>query len=257
MCWQATAIASTSLEAGPAAALSGLAARFVRLQKSLGERIREARAQLEEVSTTERNKIMKTIKYALVAGLLLSAFASPASARTTDQPTGHGLERRQRQHVVAAMVRNCTGYVFPSRRKKKRPRSASTRRRLRQHHQRRKLGTTLTEACVCCTDQDKHRMFYSAQPIPERQKDKKTVRRGTTADAGRHEMQNFGVGRVRRLLSLNIGYLDLRAFARQGYHAETLTAAMTLLATDSMIIDCARMAAIRSRCWPATCSTSA
>ncbi len=186
---------------------------------------------------------MKTIKHALIAGLLLSAFASfPVSAQ---MPGGPGqpdmtIDAAQRNQVIDAMIKEMhQNYVFPEQAKK-------VEAAIRQHQKKgaydsitsaEKLSNTLTEHVFAQT-KDKHlRLFYNARQMPEQPKDKKPSAEEHAQMVAGMQSQNFGVERVERL-PFNIGYLDLRAFAPAKDAAETLAAAMTLLAhTDSMIID--------------------
>ena len=186
---------------------------------------------------------MKTIKYALLASLLLSAIAHlPASAQmgpSADQ-TDMVLNAVQRQQVIDAMIKELNkSYVFPERAKKV---EAAIRR-----HQKKgdydaitsaeKLSKTLTEHVLAQT-RDKHlRLSYSAQPIPQPLNDEKPSVEEQRQMLAAMKSNNFGVARAERL-PFNIGYLNLFAFAPVKDAAETLAAAMTLLAhTDALIID--------------------
>ena len=186
---------------------------------------------------------MKTINYALVAGLLLSAIAQlPAGAQagpSADQPD-MVLNAAQRQQVIEAMIKELhNSYVFPERAKQV---EAAIRR-----HQKNgdydaitgaeKFSSTLTEHVLAQT-RDKHlRMSYSAQPIPQQSADKQASAREQRQMLAAMKSNNFGVARAERL-PFNIGYLNLFTFAPVKDAAQTLAAAMTLLAhTDALIID--------------------
>ncbi len=186
---------------------------------------------------------MKTIKYALVAGLLLSAFTQlPASARIGNDPDQPDmvLNAAQRQQVIDAMIKELNKtYVFPEQARK-------VEAAIRQHQKKghydaitsaEKLSKTLTEH-VFAQSNDKHlRMSYSAQPIPEQSKDNQPSAEEQQHMLAAMKSNNFGVGRVERL-PFNIGYLNLFTFAPVKDAAQTLAAAMTMLAhTDAMIID--------------------
>ena len=186
---------------------------------------------------------MKNMKLALVSALLLSAFAvAPAKAQMRPDPKQPDtvINAAQRQLVIDAMISELhRSYVFPEQAKK-------VEAVIRQHQKKGdydsitsadKLSDVLT-AHVFAQTKDKHlRMFYSAKPIPDQSKDRKPSAEEHAQMLAGMKSQNFGVERVERL-PFNIGYLDLRAFAPAKEVAETLAAAMTLLAhTDSMIID--------------------
>lgn len=186
---------------------------------------------------------MKTIKRALISALLLSAFAvAPAQAQMRPDPNQPDtvLNAAQRQQVIEAMLTELhKSYVFPEQAK-------NVEAVIRQHQKKgeydsitsaSKLSDVLT-AHVFAQTKDKHlRMFYSAKPIPDEPKDNKPSAEEQAHMLAGMKSQNFGVERVERL-PFNIGYLALHAFAPAKEAADTIAAAMTLLAhTDSMIID--------------------
>jgi hypothetical protein len=187
---------------------------------------------------------MKTIKLAiLTSSMLLSALAfAPANAQMRPAPNQPDMTitAAQRQQVIDAMIKEMhQSYVFPEQAKK-------VEAVIRQHQKKgdydaitssAKLSDTLTEHVFAQT-KDKHlRLFYSAQPIPDMPKDRKPSAEEQAQRLAGMKSQNFGVERVERL-PFNIGYLDLRAFAPAKDAAETLAAAMTLVAnTDALIID--------------------
>lgn len=186
---------------------------------------------------------MKTIKLAMISGLLMSAFAfAPVNAQMRPDPNQPDmtLNAAQRQQIIDAMITELhKSYVFPEQAKK-------VEAVIRQHQKKgdydsitsaAKFSDVLTEH-VRAQTKDKHlRMFYSAKPIPDMPKDDKPSAEQQARMLTSMQSQNFGVERVERL-PFNIGYLDLRAFAPAKEAADTLAAAMTLLAhTDSMIID--------------------
>ena len=255
LCWQATAIAAASFEADLPFPLSEVLDSAIRAlaKKPFGERIREARARLEvDNATTKKGGEMKTIKRALISGLLISAFAfAPAGAQMRPDPAQPDLvmDAAQRQLVIDAMLKELhKSYVFPEQARK-------VEVAIRQHQKKGdydsitsadKLSDVLA-AHVFEQTNDKHlRMFYSAKPIPDQPTDKKPSAEKQAQMLAGMKSQNFGVERVERL-PFNIGYLDLRAFAPAKDAADTLAAAMTLLAhTDSMIIDFAQKRQWRS-----------
>lgn len=185
---------------------------------------------------------MNMIKTALIAGLLMSAFAqTPAIA----QPGGPGqpdmaINASQRQQVIDAVIREMhANYVFPEQAKK-------VEASIRQHQKKgdydsissaEKLSNALTEHVYAQT-RDKHlRVFYRAEPLPPQLKDQKPSAEEQAAQLAGMKSQNFGVERVERL-PFNIGYLDLRGFMPAKSAADALAAAMTLVGnTDSLIID--------------------
>ncbi|MES2316999.1 MAG: S41 family peptidase [Pseudomonadota bacterium] len=185
---------------------------------------------------------MKTIKYAILAGALLSA---SLYANAQQMPGGPGqpdmrIDAAQRKQLIDGMLKEMhANYVFPEKAKK-------VDADIRQHQQRgdydavtsaEKLSGLLTEH-VYATTKDKHlKVFYSNRPIPVESKDKKPSAEETAEQLAGMQSQNFGIERIERL-PFNVGYLALNAFAPSKDAAQSLSAAMTSLAyTDSLIID--------------------
>ncbi len=80
-------------------------------------------------------------------------------------------------------------------------------------------------------------LFYSADPIPPQQSDRKLSAEQQAEELAGMKSQNFGVERIERL-PFNIGYLALQGFAPAKASADTIGAAMTVLTnTDTLIID--------------------
>jgi hypothetical protein len=186
---------------------------------------------------------MSTLKHALIAGLLLAAFASaPAGAQMPGEPAQADmtLSVAQRQQVIDAVIKEVNqNYVFPDQAKK-------VEALIRQHQKTgdydkvtsaEKLSAILNEHVYAQT-KDKHlHVYYHADPSPAQGADKKPSTEERAEQLADMRAHNFGVERVERL-PFNIGYLDLHAFARAKDASETLAAAMTVLAhTDSLIID--------------------
>lgn len=184
---------------------------------------------------------MKTIKFALAAGgLLLSALSFAQQLPDTRNQPDTPIDSTQRQVVIDSVIRELRNtYVFPEQAKK-------MELALRQHQKRgaydaitssAKLSDILTDHMVAVT-QDKHlRVFYSAAPIPEENKDKKPSAEQQAEEMAGMKAQNFGIEKLERL-PFNIGYLAIHAFAPAKAAADTIAAAMTVLAnTDALIID--------------------
>jgi hypothetical protein len=184
---------------------------------------------------------MNTIKLALVAGgLLFSALSVAQQLPGAPQQADMMIDKTQRQVVIDGVIRELQkSYVFPDMAKK-------VELALRQHQKRGdydaitsadKLGKTLSEHMLSVS-QDKHlRLFYSAAPIPEENKDSKPSAEQQAEELAGMKSQNFGIERIERL-PFNIGYFALNAFAPAKAAADSLAASMTVLAnTDALIID--------------------
>lgn len=173
--------------------------------------------------------------------LLLSAFAVhslTAFAQPTGGPTGP-IDAAQRKETVEGAIRVMNErYVFPEMGKK-------VEDALRKNLQAKtydglddaaKFAARLTEDLQGVTG-DKHiRVRYSATPIPVPQSGGPSVEQ-IAQFRKQAEINNYGVERVERL-PMNIGYIDLRGFLPTELAAESITAAMTLVAhTEALIVD--------------------
>jgi C-terminal processing protease CtpA/Prc len=101
----------------------------------------------------------------------------------------------------------------------------------------RQLSEELTQE-MQATSRDRHlRVMYNEQIIPERKPDAEPSPEETASNLAMMRSDNFGVEKVERL-PFNIGYLNLVGFGPAKDAADTLAAAMTVLAhTDALIID--------------------
>lgn len=102
-----------------------------------------------------------------------------------------------------------------------------------------RLAEVLT-ADIRSINNDQHLLVsFSERAIPEGQGGGHSAEE-RAAELAQLKSMNFGIERVERL-PFNIGYLDLRVFARPQASAQAIAAAMTLLSnTDAVIIDLRR-----------------
>lgn len=145
-----------------------------------------------------------------------------------------------RQQLIDTLIREVnTRYAFPEVAKKI---DAS----LRQQQKRgaydgissaHKLSEALTRD-LQTTSKDRHlRVTYSEEPIPARKPNVEPTPEDTARRLAMLRSYNFGVEKI-EVLPFNVGYLGLNGFAPAKDAAETLAAAMTVLAhTDALIID--------------------
>jgi hypothetical protein len=184
---------------------------------------------------------MKTIKHALLAGgLLFSALACAQQLPGAPHQADMRIDAVQRKAVIDGVIGELhKSYVFPEQAKK-------VDAALRQHQKHgdydaitsaEKLSETVTAHLQSVTN-DKHlHLFYSAEPIPPEERDNKPSAEQQAQQLAGMKSQNFGVERVERL-PFNIGYLSLHGFLPAKAAADTIGAAMTVLAnTDTLIID--------------------
>jgi hypothetical protein len=183
---------------------------------------------------------MKKTVLALVLATLGLAQAGAQSMPGGPNQPDMTLDAAQRQQIIDSTILELNkNYVFPEKAKK-------MEAALRLHQKRgdynsvtsaKKLSDMLTQHLVAETN-DKHlHVLYSAEALPPLDADKKPSPEQRAADLMAMKSGNFGVERVERL-PFNIGYLDLRAFAETKSAADTIAAAMTLVAnTGSLIID--------------------
>jgi hypothetical protein len=145
-----------------------------------------------------------------------------------------------RQQLIDNLIRKVnSSYVFPDM-------AAKVEASLRENQKRgvynsitsaQKLSEILTQE-LQATTKDRHlRVMYSAEVIPERKPDIKPSPDDVARNLARMRSRNFGVEKIEHL-PFNIGYLELNGFAPAKDAADTLAAAMTVLAhTDALIID--------------------
>ncbi len=181
--------------------------------------------------------------HAVAGTLLVSAMAwLPASAQmpdTSGQPDMK-MTATSRQQLIDQLAREIdNSYVFPEVARK----IGAT---LRAQQKRgaydgitsaEKLSEVLTSE-LQATSNDMHlRVMYSAQPIPAYQPRAAPSAEDAAKRLAMLRGDNFGVEKIERL-PLNIGYLELAGFSPAKHAAETIGAAMTVLAhTDALIID--------------------
>jgi hypothetical protein len=101
----------------------------------------------------------------------------------------------------------------------------------------RQLAETLTQEMQAASGDRHMRVVYSAAPLPARKPDAEPSAEDAARRLSMMRSANFGVRKIEHL-PFNIGYLELDGFWRARDAAETIAAAMTVLAhTDALIID--------------------
>jgi C-terminal processing protease CtpA/Prc len=184
-------------------------------------------------------KILQTIATSIVVFALACV---PASAQMTGSSGQAELQMTaaSRQQLIEKLIQEVNNsYVFPDLAKKV---GAS----LREQHKRgvydriasaQQLSEVLTQE-LQATTKDRHlRVTYSPETITERKRDAEPSPDEIASRLAMMRSNNFGVKRVEHL-PFNIGYLELVGFAPAPDAADTLAAAMTVLAhTDALIID--------------------
>jgi len=177
-------------------------------------------------------KVLHTIAGPLVAAVLACV---PAYAQADMQMTA-----ASRQQLVEAVIQEVNdSYVFPDKAK-------LAGARLRALHQRgtydrvasaRQLAEMVTQELQATTGDRHLRVTYSERPIPESMPDAEPSAEERARRLAMLRSANFGVKKIEHL-PFNIGYLELDGFMSARDAAETLGAAMTVLAhTDALIID--------------------
>lgn len=133
-------------------------------------------------------------------------------------------------------------YVFPETAKKMEQavRERISRKEYDQITSARVLATTL-QGHLQDVSHDKHlRVMFSAEPLPPEREDREPSPEERARQMEFLRTINFGFEKVERLPG-NVGYLDLRGFLPAQLGAETVVAAMNLVAnTDALIIDLRR-----------------
>lgn len=177
-------------------------------------------------------KLLHTIAGTLIAAVLACA---PASAQADMRMTA-----ASRQQLVEAVIQEVNdSYVFPDKAK------LAAARLHAQHKQgaydgaagARQLAEMLTLELQATTGDRHLRVTYSEQPIPPSMPHTEPSAEERAGRLAMMRSANFGVQKI-ELLPFNIGYLELAGFMSARDAAETLGAAMTVLAhTDALIID--------------------
>lgn len=187
---------------------------------------------------------MNTLK-AMAASLLACAIAlAPAAA----QPGGPAqkdmtLTAADRQQLIDGLIKQVNeNYVFPDLAKKVEANLRSNQKRgaYDKISSAQQFSAKLTGDLQAVTS-DKHlRMIYNEQGFPEQVAGAKPSPEAAASFAAEMKSLNFGVERIERL-PFNIGYLALHGFGPAREAADTLAAAMTVLAnTNALIIDLRR-----------------
>lgn len=194
------------------------------------------------MTATALFRLTRITRSFLLAGLMITALPQagaqqpPGGPQQADMTIGAAQRNALIGDIIAELNKS---YVFPEQAKK-------AEAALREHQKRgaydaitsaEKLKETLSEHLYAVTS-DKHlKVFYSAKPIPEQSKDRTLPPEQKAMQLAFMRAQNFGVEKIQRL-PFNIGYLELHGFAPSEDAAQTIAAAMTVLAnTDTLIID--------------------
>lgn len=184
-------------------------------------------------------KILQAIATSILVSALAGSAAFAQLPDTTDQADMQ-MTAASRQQLIDSLIKEVnTSYVFPDVAKKI---DASLREQQKRGaynsiHSAQRLSEVLTDE-LQARSKDRHlRVMYSARPIPT----SRPTTEPTPEDAARKlatmRSENFRVEKIEHL-PFNIGYLDVAGFAPAKHSAETIAAAMTVLAhTDALIID--------------------
>ncbi len=184
-------------------------------------------------------KVFQMLAKALVVSALAASPALAQMADTSDQADMQ-VTADTRQQLIANLSNQINeSYVFPDIAK-------MVSARLLKQHQRgaydkitsaQQLSEILTKELQAASNDRHLRVMYSAKAIPATKLNSEPTPIEVANKLAVMRSNNFGVEKIERL-PLNIGYLDLHGFAPAREAAETLSAAMTVLAhTDALIID--------------------
>jgi retinol-binding protein 3 len=185
---------------------------------------------------------MKIVKAAAL--VILCALASlpalaqvmPGSADQADMQVSPAIRQQLIDHLITQVNDK---YVFADRAKQ-----AEASLRLQQKRgaydgitSAQRLSEVLSQELQAATNDRHLRVMYSEQVIPERKRHAEPTPDQIAQNLARMRSENFGVQKIEHL-PFNIGYLELVGFAPVKHPADTLAAAMTVLAhTDALVID--------------------
>lgn len=186
------------------------------------------------------------VRLTILPCLLLTAAAMLALPGHARQAPGAAVQadvtitKAERQQTIDAMVKDINAfYVFPELASKVEAAMKKHQKegRYDKFNSERELAIAVTNDLLALTG-DKHlRLRYSDTATPVQGPARQPTAEELARQLAQIRSENFGIERVERL-PLNIGYLELNEFATVKHAAESLTAAMTLLAhTDALIID--------------------
>lgn len=174
-----------------------------------------------------------------IAATAPEAVATPQVSHDAQQPDLTMTAASRRQLIDKLIGELNDSYVFPDMAKKI---DTVLRERLKRGDYdkivgARRLSEVLTQHLQTISSDRHLRVSYVPVPIPERQPKAAPSAQETADRLAMMRSNNFGVAKVERL-PWNIGYLKLDGFAAARAAAETLAAAMTVLAhTEALIID--------------------
>jgi len=185
---------------------------------------------------------MKVLQ-AVSATIVVSALAcSPTFAQlpdTADQADMQMTDASRKQLIDILIKEVNNSYVFPdiARKIDAALRAQQKRGVYNSINSAQRLSEVLTDE-LQATSKDRHlRVMYSARLIPINKPNTEPTPDNAARKLAMMRSENFRVEKIERL-PLNIGYLDLAGFSPAKDAAETIAAAMTVLAhTDALIID--------------------
>lgn len=190
-------------------------------------------------NSKENMKLSQAIAATIVV-FTLGCAPVMAQMRGTSEQADMQITAATRQQLIGNLIQEVnSSYVFPDM-------AAKVDASLREQQKRgvydritsaQKLAEALTDELQSAT-KDRHlRVMYSAEAIPESKPETAPSADDVARNLARMRTGNFGVEKIEHL-PFNIGYLELVGFAPAKDAADTLAAAMTVLAhTDALIID--------------------
>jgi len=158
----------------------------------------------------------------------------------TRQQADKSLTVKQKQGVINQLITNMNqSYIFPDKAK-------AFERLLREQQANgdyhnitssQKLEKILNEQLSSVTNDGHLVLSYSEHEVPITSNDPEQAKQEKKAELKMMRAHNWGIEKIERF-SFNIGYLDLSMFADAEHGAETIAAAMTMVAnTEALIID--------------------
>jgi C-terminal processing protease CtpA/Prc len=177
---------------------------------------------------------------AAIAACALACSAAFAQAPDASDQADMQMTAASRQQLIEQLTREINNsYVFPDVARK--VGAALTARHQRGAYDNISSAQQLSEQLskeMQQTSGDRHlRVMYVERPLPERKRDAAPTAEEVASRLATMRSHNFGVHKIEHL-PFNIGYLDLAGFSPAKEAAETIAAAMTVLAhSDALIVD--------------------
>jgi len=181
------------------------------------------------------------IRTSIIALAFSISFTGISNAdQYTQQQADKSISVKQKHNIINQLISSMNqNYIFPNKAKvfERLVREKQLKGDYQNITSSQKLEAALNKQLSSVTNDGHLVLSYSERQIPILSIDPKQVKQEKNAELQMMRSLNWGIEKVERF-SFNIGYLDLSMFADAEHAAETIAAAMTMVAnTEALIID--------------------